>query len=128
MFFRIDFWNVRKSLFWWHTMNILSLNLNRWVINFQKCRLNLWCSTITNDKYEFFSYLSLAKINDIKRCLTIFNHRNFRIKFQRTWKIIVIKLSLVIVKYRQVRTVLYTRKVSEIWLRGFHLLGKECMR
>ena len=55
----------------------------------------------------FFSYLSLAKINDIKRYLTIFNDRNSRIKFPLTWKIIIIKLLLVIVKYRQVGTVLY---------------------
>ena len=40
-------------------------------------------------------------MNDIKRYLTICNDRTSRIKFPLTGKIIVIKLSLVVVKYRQ---------------------------
>ena len=53
-----------------------------------------------------FSYLSLAKTKDIKRYLMIFNDRNSRIKFPLTWKTIVMKLSLDIVKYRLAGTVL----------------------
>ena len=53
-----------------------------------------------------FSYLSLAKTKDIKRYLMIFSDRNSRIKFPLTWKTIVMKLSLDIVKYRLAGTVL----------------------
>ena len=53
-----------------------------------------------------FSYFSLAKTKDIKRYLMIFNDRNSRIKFSLTWKTIVMKLSLDIVKYRLAGTVL----------------------